>query len=148
MIINNNRGDIIWSFAFSQIMFVVFISALCFQNKAAAEEKLKAGTWKGTYLTRDGSRYKIKYIVSYGDDKKSSIKIKMINRDLEPESEFTWELSDIVINKNMLRFKIPKKFETKECILQKTENGGYEGQCRSIAGSNKEVSEITMVPPP
>lgn len=130
------------------IMFIVFISALCFQDKTAAEENLKAGTWEGAYFTHDGSRYKIEYIVSYGDDKKSSLKIKMINRDLEPESEFTYEFSDIVINENTLIFTIPKKFETKECTLEKNENGGYEGECRSIGGSNEEVSEITMLPPP
>ena len=130
------------------IMLIVFISALCFQDKTAAEENLKAGIWKGAYFTHDGSRYKIEYIVSCGDDKKSSLKIKMINRELEPESEFTYELSDIVINENTLTFKIPKKFETKECTLEKNENGGYEGECRSIAGSNEEISGITMLPPP
>ena len=131
-----------------RIMLIVLISALCFRDMTTAEEKLKAGTWEGTYFTHDGSRYKIEYIVSSGDDMKSSLKIKMINRDLEPESKFTYELSDIVINENTLTFKIPKKFETKECTLQKNEIGDYEGECRSIAGSNEEVSEITMVSPP
>lgn len=131
-----------------RIMFIVFISALCFQDKTVAEEKLKPGTWEGTYFTHYGSRYKIEYIVSCGDDNTSSLKIKMINRDLEPESEFTYELSSIVINENTLTFKIPKKFETEECTLQKNENGGYEGECRSKAGTNEIVCEITMVPPP
>lgn len=91
-----------------RIIFLVFILALCFQDMTIAEEKLKTGTWEGSYFTHDGSRYKIEYIVSYGDDKKTSLQIKMINRDLEPESEFTYELSDIVINEDTLTFKIPK----------------------------------------
>ena len=131
-----------------RIMSIVFISALCFQGKAVAEEKLEPGTWEGTYFTHYGSLYKMDYIVSCGDDSTSSLKIKMINRDLEPESEFTYELSSIVINEKTLTFKIHKKFGIEECTLQKDENGGYEGECRSKAGDNEIVCDITMVPPP
>jgi hypothetical protein len=135
-----NRGmHLFWKIS------IVFILALFFQNETAAQEKLRAGTWKGTFLTHDERLYKIKYIVSYDD--KASVKIKMINLDLEPESEFTYELSDIKIKNKQLQFKIPKEYETKECTLEK-ENGSYSGTCISTASTTEETSEITMVPPP
>jgi hypothetical protein len=125
-------------------MFLIL--ALFFQNEIAAEEKLRTGEWKGAFITYDGMLYKIKYIVSYGDEtKKAPVKIKMINLDLEPLSEFTYNLSDIKISDKQLQFKIPMEYETKECTLDK-ENGSYSGTCRSTTGTTKETSKINMVP--
>ena len=125
----------------------VIILALLFQNEAAAEEKLKAGIWKGTFLTHDGMLYRIQFIVSYDNESQEApAKIKMINLDLEPASEFTYQLADIHIEGRQLRFKIPKVFETKVCALQ-IEDGAYSGTCSSDAGAPGETSEITMVPP-
>ena len=125
-------------------MFLIL--ALFFQNGIAAEEKLRTGTWKGTFMTYDGMLYKIKYIVSYSNkNKKAPVEIKMINLDLEPSSEFTYKLSDIKISDKQLQFRIPMEYETKECTLDK-ENGSYSGVCGSTAGTTDETSEITMVP--
>lgn len=128
-------------------IFLVLILALFFQNEIAAKEKLRTGAWKGTFITYDGRLYKIKYIVSYGDEtKKAPLKIEMINLDLEPASEFTDKLSDIKISDKQLQFKILKEYETKKCTLDK-ENGSYSGTCWSTAGPTEETSKITMVPP-
>ena len=128
-------------------IFIVFVLALFFLDDAAAGDKLKAGVWKGTFLTYDNRLDKVKYIVSYGDEaKKTPVKIKMINLDLEPTSEFTYKLKDINIKNKKIKFKIPKEFETKECILEKVKSS-YSGTCSSTAGDAEEVSEITMVPP-
>ena len=128
-------------------IIMVLVLVIFFQNHAAAGEKLKAGVWKGTFLTHDKRLYKVKYIVSYGDDaKKAPLKIKMINLDLEPASEFTYKLKDIEIKKKKIQFKIPKEFETKECTLEKVKNS-YSGTCSSTASDAEEVSEITMEPP-
>ena len=126
---------------------IIFILILFFQDDVAAIDKLKTGVWKGTFLTHDNRLYKVKYIVSYGDEaKKAPLKIKMINLDLEPTSEFTFKLKDIEIKKKKIQFKIPKEFETKECTLEKVKSS-YSGTCRSTAGDAEEVSEITMEPP-
>ena len=128
-------------------IFIVFLLAFFIQDDASGGDKLKAGVWKGTFLTHDSRLYKMKYIVSYGDEtQKAPVKIKMINLDLEPASEFTYKLKDIEIKNKKIQFKITKEFETKECILEKVK-GSYSGTCSSTAGDAEEVSEITMVPP-
>jgi hypothetical protein len=45
-------------------ILIIIILTLFFQNELAAEERLKAGIWKGTFLTHDRIRYKIKSVVS------------------------------------------------------------------------------------
>jgi hypothetical protein len=128
-------------------IFIAMMLASFFQNEVGATEKLREGTWKGTFLTHDGTLYRIKYLVSYDDESQHApLEIKMINLDLEPMSEFTYALSDIEIKNKQLLFKIPKEFETKLCTLKK-KNGTYSGTCISTAGTADEVSEITMVPP-
>lgn len=142
------QGIIKWHIHLFWIISILFMFIIFFQNKLAAEEtfRIKAGMWKGTFLTHDGTRYKLKYIVSYGKaSKKGPVKIKMINTDLEPVSEFTYKLTDIQISNKQLRFKIPQEFETKDCVLDWNDDA-YSGTCTSTAGKPEETSEITMVP--
>lgn len=114
---------------------------------ASADQLLVAGDWKGTFLSHDGTRYKIAYRVSYsGDTADEAVNVSMIYLDLEPRSEFTYDLSDIEISKKKLKFKIVKEFETKQCSL-KFKKARYSGTCTSSVGNANEVSEITMVPP-
>lgn len=70
----------------------------------------------------------------------------MINLDLEPVSEFTYQLTDIKIENKQLRFNIPKEFETKICTLKKKDST-YSGTCLSNAGNTEETGEITMMLP-
>jgi len=127
--------------------FLYLFMAICFVllsgNDLFAEEKLKAGKWKGTYIIHDGRKYKIECIVSYVDDPDNEkLQIKMINIDLD----LTYILTDIKLSEEGLAFKIPKEFETKECILKKKE-GSYTGNCISDMSTEDEPSEITMKPP-
>lgn len=109
-------------------------------------QTLREGEWRGTFLTYDGIRYKIKYDVKYDRDaKEEPLMINMINLDMEPLSEFTYKLENILIDKEKMKFTIRKEFETKECILNK-EGVGYVGTCKSSVSDSAEVSEITMHP--
>jgi hypothetical protein len=132
----------------SRLLSVVMLALFCLPT-LAGDRTLKAGTWKGTFLTHDGTLYKIKYIVRYDEESDDTpLKIKMINLDLEPASEFTYQLSDIDIDieEKQLQFKIPKEFETKMCTLKQKDNA-WSGTCLSNAGDAEETGEITMMLP-
>jgi hypothetical protein len=110
----------------------------------SANEKFPPGKWSGEFVTHDEELYSMEYRVSYKGDS-DRISIKMINLKLGA-SKFTDILSEIEIDDKRIRFKIKRKFETKECKLE-FDNGVYRGRCTSDAGKEGEFSTITMVPP-
>lgn len=135
-------NNLLWKVITTITMMIVTVTFA----SSAAEETLQVGEWKGTFLTHEGTRYKIKYNVKYETESEAgSLMIEMINLDLEPTFDFTYRLTDISIENNKLQFKIPKEFEIKECVLTK-ENDGYIGTCKSSVGDSTETSEITMYP--
>lgn len=122
---------------------ILLLSASGYQF-VSADEKLPPGKWSGEFVTHEEVLYNMEYRVSYKGDS-NRISIKMINLKLGA-SKFTDRLSQIEINDKRLRFKIKRKFETKDCILE-LDNGVYRGRCTSDEGKEGEFSTITMVPP-
>lgn len=122
---------------------IVLLSVSGYQF-VSADEKLSPGKWSGEFVTYDEVLYNMEYRVSYKGDS-DRISIKMINLKLGA-SKFTDRLSEIEIDDKRLRFKIKRKFETKDCKLE-LDNGVYRGRCTSDAGKEGEFSTITMVPP-
>lgn len=126
-------------------VFAVFALALWSASVYAKNSTIKAGEWKGTFLTHDGKLQQIKYTVSHADGSAGqTVKIKLIYTDFEPVFKHTYPLTDIKIGKKKIHFKIPKEHETKACELKKKKKNSYAGTCVSTAGSAEEKSEITM----
>ncbi len=63
---------------------------------------------------------------------------------MEPQSEFTYLLSDIKASRKKLEFKIFEEYELKECSLE-YDDDSYSGTCISSAGDAEALSSITMV---
>ncbi len=127
------------------IKLIIFITLFPFTSGIADE--LKEGEWGGTFINTLDKRYKIQYNVSYkSEDEIKVLQIEMINLDLEPMAEFTYQLIDIELKNNELRFKIPREHDTKECTLTKQEDGKYSGECLSNKATSGETSQITMIP--
>jgi hypothetical protein len=70
----------------------------------------------------------------------------MINLDLEPMPEFTYQLTDIEVKDGEISFKIPQEHDIKECTLRIQEDGRYVGECLSNKAIDGETSQITMIP--
>lgn len=109
-------------------------------------ETLIEGAWKGYYLDITGDRQTIKYNVSYEIlDGEKKLSIQMINLDLEPVADFTYQLSDIRMKNENLSFKIPGKYDTKLCSLTRQQKNKYDGVCQSDRTTTGITSQITMI---
>lgn len=125
--------------------FFGFITLLPLTHAIADE--LTEGEWKGTFINTLDKRYKIKYNVRYEDkDDIQKLQIEMINLDLEPMPEFTYQLTDIEVKAGEISFKIPQAHDIKDCVLKIQEDGKYAGECLSNKAIDGETSQITMIP--
>ena len=131
-------------FASNKMSIFILLLWVSGYQYASADQKLPPGKWSGEFVTHDEILYSMEYRVSYEGDS-GRIGIKMINLNLGA-SKFTDVLSEIEIDDDGIRFKIKRKFETKDCELE-LDNGVYRGRCTSDAGKEGEFSTITMVPP-
>ena len=133
------------------IYFILLIAFSCNADEElpVLTEELKEGAWKGMCTNESGSRrYKIKYQVSYIiEDEKKLLQIEMINLDLEPRPDFTYQLIDVDVKSETISFKIPRKHDTKSCELTKQEDRSYKGECHSDKAKNNRNSQISMVQP-
>jgi hypothetical protein len=69
-------------------------------------EVLQEGTWDGTYTK---SQFLAQYVVTNTTEGAETISsIKMILPELEPQSDFTFEIKDVQIKENSLTFTIHK----------------------------------------
>lgn len=128
---------------------LLYIGILLFLTPVGAEGKeLQEGEWKGTLTNALGKRYKIQYNIRYqGEDERDSFDIEMINLDLEPTPDYTYQLIDIELSDETLRFKIPREYDTRDCILIKQDDSKYSGECQSDKAKDGEFSQISMSPP-
>lgn len=141
---NKYRFPLPLNFARNRVSIFIVLLLISGYQFVSADEKLPPGKWSGEFVTHDEILYNMEYRVSYEGDS-NRIGIKMINLKLGA-SKFTDILSEIEIDDKGIRFKIKRKFETKECKLE-LDNGVYRGRCTSDAGKEGEFSTITMVPP-
>ena len=129
------------------IKLFVLIAMLPFANTIADE--LMEGVWGGTFINTLDKRYKIKYNVHYKNkDGIKTLQIEMINLDLEPMPEFTYQLTDVEVKTDEISFKIPQEHDIKDCVLKLQEDGKYAGECLSDKAIDGETSQITMIPVP
>ena len=130
---------------FFKLIIILILLTTCFNTSA---NELIEGVWEGNFINHLGKRYKIKYNVSYKTkDEKQTLQIEMINLDLEPKPEYTYQLVDINLQDENLEFKIPRKHDTKQCTLSQIEDSKYSGECLSDKARNGETSQISMIPP-
>ena len=121
---------------------------LLLPEEAVADE-LKEGTWTGAIRSAQGDHYRVKYNVTYENiSDQRNLEIKMIYLDLEPTPEYTYQLTDIKLKDGQLSFKIPEKFEIKQCSLNKQKDNTISGKCQSEKVEEGQTSQIAMVPPP
>lgn len=126
------------------IKLFVFMTLLPFTNAIADE--LMEGVWEGTFINTLDKRYKIKYNVRYkNEDDIKTLQIEMINLDLDPMPEYTYQLTDIEVETDKISFKIPDEHDIKECVLTLQEDGKYAGKCLSDKAIDGETSMITMI---
>lgn len=129
------------------IALMILQFALLQPVATAADVLPEKGEWQGKLVPYDSTELeKIVYQVGRSADT-DKLTIKMINMTLEPRSEFTYELYDIEIVDNNLKFKIPKEFEIEDCLLEYVDDNTYSGTCTSNAGAVNELSILTMIRP-
>ena len=128
---------------------MVFTIMLATASALALAGSLQEGDWSGSYTPYHSNTLETVYEVRYSEqDEARQLSITMII-DLEPRSDFTYVLEDIVVKDDKITFKIKKTQETKVCELVVQENGDYLGQCQSdIDTEGKHLTSILMIPPP
>lgn len=112
-----------------------------------ANPPLTEGIWEGSLTNAQGKRYKINYSVQYPEENRAEVSIIMVNLDLEPTPDYTYQLTDILVNNKTLSFKIPRDHDTRICNLEKHEDESYSGDCQSDKATEDESSQIVMIPP-
>lgn len=130
------------------LFFIMLIAYSSHADEGLTEltDGLKAGEWKGICTNESGNRrYKVKYQVSYTiEDSKQLLHIEMVNLDLDPRPDFTYQLTDIDVKDDTLSFKIPRKHDTRSCTLTKQEGDSYKGICHSDKAEDNKNSLISM----
>lgn len=129
-------------------MFISLAAILPFIAPVSAAQGLAEGIWKGSLTNALGKRYKIRYNVQYQEQDNDSVSILMVNLDLEPTPDYTYQLTDIVLEEGELKFKIPRDHDTRICSLAKLDDQSYSGDCHSDMATEGETSQIIMIPPP
>ena len=135
-------------FTFFSLVFILYCAGVVAEPQTESQtEPLKEGAWKGTFKNSIGKLYKIEYNVSYKTaDEEKILQIEMVNLDLKPRPEFTYQLKSIELDKNTISFEIPEEHDTKLCTLTVQENNEYSGECKSNKETNGKTSQLTMAP--
>jgi len=138
------------SFGFTQD---ISMSAVGYQGSPDLRP-LCAGTWTGYRdIVMDGrdTRYRMEFEVSFPTETPLAPSIRMFNQELEDEHSrpITDTFSEISLEEDTLRFKIPREHEVITCALgHDASDGAYAGTCQSDQGEGAEsLSAIRMVPP-
>ena len=77
-------------------------------------ETLEDGIWNGSYTLYRGETLDVTYAVENSiSEEKVQLRIVMSIIDLEPRSNFTYLLEDVIIGEDEIAFKIKKPQETK-----------------------------------
>ena len=130
----------------NKLIHLICLCLLMLSTHTAATE-LAQGIWRGSLINNLGKRYEVQYRVSYATaDEFDSIKIEMINLDLEPTPDYTYQLREIKLEDGSLSFEIPRKHDVRSCTLKKN-NGEYVGECISDKAKEGETSQILMIAP-
>ncbi len=123
------------------------ILLIVFSVTGAMAEPLQEGEWQGALVNSLGKRYKLKYNIRYNNEEERKVlKIEMINLDLEPMPDYTYELVDIKYDEEQLSFNIPREHDTRKCVLTRQTESEYTGECKSNKATEGEVSQISLMP--
>jgi len=124
---------------------ILLIAFLIPPSNAIAGD-LEEGVWHGAITNYLNKRYELKFNVDYEFvDEKKGLQIQMVNLDLEPRPDYTYQLTEIDVKEKQLSFKIPgKNSHYRKCTLTKQEGGKYSGECVSDSAANGETSLISM----
>ena len=123
------------------------LAMLTMTSIQAFAQQLIAGVWQGSFTNALGKRYEIYYSIEYSQNEQNQPSITMINMDLEPTPDYTYLLTDILLQENNLSFKIPRVHDTRICNLTRQDDDSYSGQCQSDKAVEGETSLIIMLPP-
>jgi hypothetical protein len=114
------------------------------QENSERTEQIQMGEWSGKLFDRMTNLYDLAFIVKFDQEE---LAITMINLDLNPTPEYTYELKNINLKQDSLSFSIHDDYDKQDCMLEK-EGGDFIGYCQSTDNETGKKSKLTMVPPP
>lgn len=130
---------------------ILLIALLVLPGNAITDD-LKKGVWHGTITNHLDKRYELEFNVDYENldyefvDKKKGLQIQMVNLDLDPRPDYTYQLTEINVKEKQLSFKIPGENDHyRKCTLIKLGDCKYRGECVSDNAVHGETSQISMV---
>lgn len=130
-----------------KIKFVIFSLVVLGCISSGSSLAIEPGIWTGTLTNTAEKSYKQQFNVSISCEQGSpKINIEMINLELEPKPDFTYQLEHIEVQGHKLKFDIPQQFDTRACQLELVpdEYPLYKGTCVSSAAQSDEKSRIVM----
>ena len=104
---------------------------------AVQASTLQEGTWSGAITQSDGSVETVTFEVTYSEGQ-LSVAMK--------EDEERVSLNDERFEEGMLAFSWSSGGAIVDCVLESTDDGGYQGNCYQ-PGGNDVLVEIKMSPP-
>jgi hypothetical protein len=125
---------------------LILLIAFLFSPANTIADDLEEGVWSGTITNYLNKRYELRFNVEYEfTDENDVLQIQMVNLDLEPRPDYTYQLTEINVKEKQLSFKIPGvNNHYRKCILTKQEEYKYSGECVSDNAANGEISLISM----
>ena len=125
---------------------ILLIALLILPGNAIADD-LGEGIWHGTITNHLDKRYELEFNVDYEfADEKKGLQIQMVNLDLDPRPDYTYQLTEIDVKEKQLSFKIPGENDHyRKCTLTKLGDCKYRGECVSDNAAHGETSQISMV---
>ena len=132
--------------------YTIFLIALLILPGNTIADDLGTGVWRGTITNHLDKRYELEFNVDYENldyefvDEKKGLQIQMVNLDLDPRPDYTYQLTEIDVKDKQLSFKIPGENDHyRKCTLTKLGDCKYRGECVSDNAVNGETSQISMV---
>jgi hypothetical protein len=103
--------------------------------------------WNGSYTPYQSEMLDVEYefeTVRQDGVERARITMKL---ELEPKSDFSYLLEEVVMDEARITFIIRKPLEIKHCELRVQGNGDFLGQCRSsLDNEGKHQTRIVMTP--
>ncbi len=127
--------------------YKILLIALLIPPGNAIADDLEEGVWHGAITNHLDDRYELEFNVDYEfADEKKELQIQMVNLDLDPRPDYTYQLTEIDVKENQLSFKIPgENNHYRKCTLTKLGDCKYKGECVSDNATQGEISLISMV---
>ncbi len=132
--------------------YKILLIALLIPPGNAIADDLEEGVWHGAITNHLDKRYELEFNVDYENidyefvDEKKGLQIQMVNLDLEPRPDYTYQLTEIDVKEKQLSFKIPgENNHYRKCTLTKLGDCKYRGVCMSDNPANGKTSLISMV---